>query len=644
MSSMGSLNQRNEVRFVTSGALWSNLGFPVYCSLCHCLSYKSDLVYGLPSPRLIIAHDTTPRLFVIHVMQLRSRKQLVFLELIQYSKVPCADRLIGTQVIQSSVYEDQSCVLGNASGTDQASLDPSTHPLNCLDILDMILSACVGSNSDYCELSRVLSQVCRVWRTFIVSSPKYWTVIKMRCGSAEGQHLWAKALLDRSQSQPITFHLYISAPFHRDEVKRVVCHHAGRIHKLIIRSEIDVPPTVVWIEFQLFMSKDLELFDYRQKDSMRVTTVRDPLSSSHSKSYPFQLPLTSGLECAHLNWSTWQMKSITSLTLDYLELGSGTRIPNRDLCAILSRNLGTLEHLEIIDHAPIIAMLEYPYVVTLPRLKSLSIGYVRAATLVPFVETLRLPALRSLSMRDVARAPELSTPKHLRGVRHDFGCLEGGLNLLTALHRFETVTHLRAHGVRCHEPSILMDELALESLTLVDSDDLFCSLICSVPAPINGWKNNSAPGLTRSGLSITEFTVTSHCHELFVDYLTKRLDARCPPLRRLTLSPCCLHSAFADNIKESKWDAVDEEVDIRIDLAMQSANTLKVIPQPLVGIPHSQEEADLLTSDRVIDKEALWQFVPDIILSTEDDSDDEMIDEDAPWAWLAHVDSWDMEL
>jgi len=51
-----------------------------------------------------------------------------------------------------------------------------------------------------------------------------------------------------------------------------------------------------------------------------------------------------------------------------------------------------------------------------------------------------------------------------------------------------------------------------------------------------------------------------------------------------------------------------------------------------------------VTRDGVIDKEALWQFVPGIILSTDDDCDDEMIDEDAPWAWLAEIEPWEMEL
>jgi hypothetical protein len=148
---------------------------------------------------------------------------------------------------------------------------------------------------------------------------------------------------------------------------------------------------------------DLELLNYCQKDGMRITTVRD---TSLFQPYPFQLPLAGGIESIHFSWSTWRMASITSLTLNYLafDVDSDIRIPNRDLCAILSRNTGTLEHLKIIDHALIIAMPEYPFVVTLPQLKSLSIGYARAAYLVPLVEALHLPALHALSIREVSRA------------------------------------------------------------------------------------------------------------------------------------------------------------------------------------------------------------------------------------------------
>ena len=149
-------------------------------------------------------------------------------------------------------------------------------------------------------------------------------------------------------------------------------------------------------------------------------------------------------------WSTWHLRNITSLTVSYLELGTDPRIPNRDLLDILSRNMSTLEHLEIIDTAPIICMLEFPCTVTLPRLTSLSIGYVRASLMVRLVQALSLPKLRSLTVRDVTRTPEFSTPKyiwgwlgnHVKDVQ-----MEGALGLLTALSNFPTVTHLKVSGI-----------------------------------------------------------------------------------------------------------------------------------------------------------------------------------------------------
>src|ERR1700735_4026164 len=151
---------------------------------------------------------------------------------------PCAERLIGVQVIESSVPVDQCSTLDIASSASQATpiapSDTLNHPLSCPDLLELVFTACANANFGCCDISRVLSQVSHDWRTFILSSPKYWTNVKMRCGGTEGKHLWTKVLLERSQSQPIAFHLYVTAPFHCDEVKRVIYQHAGRIHKLII--------------------------------------------------------------------------------------------------------------------------------------------------------------------------------------------------------------------------------------------------------------------------------------------------------------------------------------------------------------------------------------------------------------------------
>jgi hypothetical protein len=139
----------------------------------------------------------------------------------------------------------------------------------------MVFNACVDLGSDRSDFSRALSQVCRDWRTFIVSSPKYWATVKMQCGGAERDHGWTTALLKRSQNHSITFHLCMTGHFRRDEVKNALYRHAGRVRKLIIDSEVDVPLTVVWREFQLFM--DLELFNYCQKDG-NPSNSRSPVA------------------------------------------------------------------------------------------------------------------------------------------------------------------------------------------------------------------------------------------------------------------------------------------------------------------------------------------------------------------------------
>ena len=107
---------------------------------------------------------------------------------------PHVDRVISAQVIKPRPPRDQPVVLNNARPVCQAESEPSsdapTHPLLCIDILDMVFSACVDLDSNYCDLSKVLSQVCHEWRSFVVSSPKHGTAIKLRCHGAEGDHWW----------------------------------------------------------------------------------------------------------------------------------------------------------------------------------------------------------------------------------------------------------------------------------------------------------------------------------------------------------------------------------------------------------------------------------------------------------------------
>lgn len=522
----------------------------------------------------------------------------------------------------------------------------ATHrAIGCLDIIHAIFRARIDPDSDYCDSSRTLSQVCRFWRTSLISTPTYWTAVKMRCGRTQNEHLWAWTILRRSKGQLITFFLYVTAPFQHNEVKRVMDSHAGHIHKLFVETKANVPPTAVWPEIQLFMSQNFLVFDYHQKEGMHVRVVRNTSSAaqlSHAKPYPLiDLPITDEFEYRRIMWSTWHVQNITSLTLDYMELG--VRIPNHDLCAILSRNMTTLKHLKVINTAPLVCALEVPDIITLPHLTSLSMGYVRAGTIIPFIKALRLPRLRSLIVRDVARAPESLTPYYIRGVLQSIEeHMEGAVYLLAALSQFTTVTYLKVSGMRCPSPGILLDTLNLESLTLIDSDDVFRSLICSIPAPRNGWAKNSVPGLTLSGLSLAELTVTTRSHEPFVEYLTKRIDAGCPPLRRLTMSPCCLHSAYADDIKEKKWEKVDGETDTRIELAMKAAKVLKVVPQPLLGQLERTEEADLLIGrDHAVNKEALWRFIPPIIQCTESDSEDDDSGEEEEQS--LKNDPWEME-
>lgn len=495
------------------------------------------------------------------------------------------------------------------------------------DILDIIFSACViNDESSNCDVSRLLSQTCGMWRDFITNSPKYWTSVSMHFNGKAVRRLWTRTILERSQTLPLTLHLRITAPFELRDVTIGLYPHLGRVRKFIVDCDIDGPPVQLWHKLQLFMQEQLELFDYRQKDGMRVTTVRKFLSSSDPPFDSFHIPLTGCIESEHLKWSTWQMRNITSLTLDYIE--PGTEICSKDVVAILSRSLNSLEHLSICDSRFWVNMFIFDEIYTFPKLTSLSIKYVRAACLVPFVDSLNLPSLIALSIRDVTRVPESSTPAQWRGykdgVHHTLG---GGLELLTSLQEFRTVTHMECYGVRTHDPPIIMGEMALEYLTLVDSDDVFRCLVCMLPTPRNGWRKNNSPSLTRSGMSLQHLAVTSNDHELFVNYLEKRQEAKCAPLRELAISPCCLHSAYAAPIQEKNWKEVEAVAGEVTELAGRSARDLKMIRQPESGTIYDSTAILLKMDDGVVDQVVLSQFLPDMIENTDDD---ESADESGP--------------
>lgn len=444
----------------------------------------------------------------------------------------------------------------------------------------------------------------------MISSPRYWTAINMRSG---GTHCWTKVLLERSKTHPITLHLSINSQSQKAEFWELFPHHAGRIRKLIIHSTIPSSPTTVWENFQLFMPEKLEVFEYCHISGMRAVALRNDAVA---------LPLTGGSESAHLGFSTFQMRNITSLHLNLMAKNGFC-----DILAILSRNIPTLQHLELCDDAPLICMLEYPYKVTLPYLTSLSFSYLRADIARNFLDALILPAILSVTLRDIARAPDASIPKYYHGriLGIDVG-MEGGLDLVTSLARFTTIVHLACYGVRFPNTTFLLDELRLDSLILVDCEDMFRSLICSIPAPINGWKNGSMPGLTRSAISLTELTVTSESHDLLRELLTKRIEAKCSPLRSLSVSPRCIHSTFTGIVKEHMWEDASVVADNMVRLAIETSYRGNIIPQPELGTVHRLKDAvNIFTHGFPFVEEVLHPFLPSIIPSTaESDSEGEV--------------------
>ena len=113
-------------------------------------------------------------------------------------------------------------------------------------------------------------------------------------GPAQSEHLWTRTLLKRSQGQPITFRLFVTAAVRRNEVKNIIHSHVGHIRQLFIQTASEVPPTTVWGELQLFMSQNFYSFDYHRQNGMHITAVRNSsVPLSNAKSYPVHLPLIS---------------------------------------------------------------------------------------------------------------------------------------------------------------------------------------------------------------------------------------------------------------------------------------------------------------------------------------------------------------
>ncbi|KAF7978400.1 hypothetical protein HWV62_801 [Athelia sp. TMB] len=347
----------------------------------------------------------------------------------------------------------------------------------------------------------------------------------------------------------------------------------------------------------------LVAFEYPKQGGSRVTIERDIQGPfTRSQCQPDNAPNNP------TKVSTWKLRDVRSLSIDY-SFGAASRIPRHDLSAILLRSKTTLQRLELVDTAPLVGALPYPLHISLPCLRTLILGFRRAASLLPLIHSLHLPILDSIVLRDISRVPESHTPRHHWGAVEDGmdPSYDGGHELLQALRAFPTITRMQIYGLRCCEPTTLFEELTLTSLVLVDADEVFASLICSVPA----WQSRT-PALTHSGRSLVDLAIAGRNHKMFQEFLRKRCAGGKSGMRQLAMSPGYIHEAFSDRIDERSRQIYEQEAGTRLIAALHLSQNVSIIPQPVHGMPYEPQEKIVdVTEDDILEKR-LWGMISQV--------------------------------
>ena len=398
-------------------------------------------------------------------------------------------------------------------------------------LYQLFLLIAPSSPADKILQSVLLSHVSREWRQVILGAPLMWTYVTMVISKSKTDHSEViQSFLQRSDPHPMSFHLsaFVDMEFRRCEVTKAIRGHAHRfqaVHVLVDKLASLTSPLDALSSFRM---PRLQHFDLAVRDVQRCTILMNARTKSQWSTAPY-LPFTES-PTQYLDWSL-KRYTLTMMSLKYLDLTPSTLLP------ILIMTQHSLAHLELFNdnYDRDEEYLALPCV-CLPNLVSLSIGYRRPRTMLRFIKMIDLPNLQRLSVRDLGRCGQKTTPKNMldSSYRPTGKEAKDCFDLLLNLCPFRSIVHLKLHGITC--PTTSLDELllplqhlfsALESLSIILCDVTFLEALIEITLLTSPERLNS----------LSELTITSDDYSHVLQYLALRAARGLPVLKLLSVNP-----------------------------------------------------------------------------------------------------------
>ncbi|KDQ57867.1 hypothetical protein JAAARDRAFT_206662 [Jaapia argillacea MUCL 33604] len=266
----------------------------------------------------------------------------------------------------------------------------------------------------------LVSQVCRDWRYLALATPTLWSSIPMYCHKHTTDHSrWLFARLMRSTGVPITLNIFMTRPFTWCEMETVLMPHLHRIKGMNVMLGEQTRRLLlmeVWRMLALDFPR-LQRFSFQVGQGSKFEVVTQ-------QPCPFRLPSLHP-QSGRIDWTNWMWipRNLKSFCLSFLPPEHTPTLA--DLHTMLAGSSSTLQNLEI--RSPVVPTEHFPPTnerastdkrpprpITLPSLKSLTIGYISATPCDDSLASLLYtPNVRDVTIRDLRRCPEACTGQGL---------------------------------------------------------------------------------------------------------------------------------------------------------------------------------------------------------------------------------------
>lgn len=379
--------------------------------------------------------------------------------------------------------------------------------------IDILYQLFTMANKETPTAAIVVSQVCKRWREFAVASPTLWTKISMFCILPNRKHLWTITYLERSQTMPVSLHLKASRCLTPQEIESVFIRYAHRFRYLSVQASNYHLSLALWPQLSQALPSGLTRFEYRIISDMQVHIERNALATG-----PFRIAGVS--RNGAIEWGNWNTSSITTLKLNYIRPEATLSVGAYR--AIFTHCRGTLAHLELLGFAPSDDKNRPVPRITLPALETLSLGFID--NILPFVQLIDTPVLRSFTLRNIVATPENSGYEPLQHWRSRMWGTSMA-RVFELMHGMP-LTHLAIYG-EMYGPAVefrgfLLSLTKLKSLELYASANLYYDIVFDSEVLIP---------------SLSDLLITSAHHIRYVDaFLRRRMTAGLPSLRKLTIT------------------------------------------------------------------------------------------------------------